>query len=108
MFDYSGYSLDKTQADFLESCAQGVEAGVKITVEGILEIGKALSAAREVLSADQDFSRWRQARLSWLDRFQALRFMQVYEKFGCGDSVQHNVAPEKFSITVLYALAAPT
>jgi len=108
MFDYSSYSLEKTQVEFLESCAQGVEAGVKITVEGILEIGKALSAAREVLTANQDFGRWCQARLPWLDRFQVLRFMQVYDKFGRGDSLQQIVATDKLSISILYALAAPS
>ncbi len=109
MFDYSSYPLEKTQVEFLESCAQGVEAGVKITVEGILEIGKALSAAREIFGVnDKAFGEWRSKRLPFLERCSVLRFIQVYEKFGKNDYQQHNVAVECYTPTLLYLLSAPS
>ena len=108
MFDYSSYPLEKTQVEFLESCAQGVEAGVKITVEGILEIGKALSAAREILPANQDFGRWRAERLSFLSRQSVLNFIQVYEKFGKTNLLHNNCATKNYAPTLLYLLSAPS
>lgn len=108
MFDYSHFSLEPVQVDFLETCAQGVEAGVKITVEGILEIGSALSAARKVLVSDKDFGRWRQGRLPWLQKQIAMNFMRVYERFGSENLQYKNYTVECYTPSLLYLLAAPS
>ncbi len=42
LFDYSVFILEPSQVTFLEDCASGIESGLKVTVEGVLEIGKAL------------------------------------------------------------------
>jgi len=108
-FDYSPFvvSCGLTVADtaFLEECAQGIEAGARITVDGIFEIGRALLAARERLGGnDKAFGQWREQRLPWLRSDTALRFMQVSGRFSatalCGS---RNLLP-----TVLYELAAPS
>ena len=83
------------------------------TVRGIvglgnLEIGRALCAARDKLNGHKPaFGRWREGRLPCLSRETALRFIQVFERFGSQHSMQHNVA-SNFLPTVLYALAAPS
>ena len=69
-----------------------------------VEIGKALSAAREVFGKDDKaFGKWRQGRLPWLEIRSALRFIQVYEKFLPRQIVEVDLMP-----SVLYALAAPS
>lgn len=103
-FNYSGFDFDQSQIVLLEDCANGVEAGAKFTVQGIMEIGKALSAAREVFGQnDKAFGKWRQGRLPWLETRSALRFIQVYEKFLPRQIVEVDLMP-----SVLYALAAPS
>lgn len=104
-FDCIEFSLDDEKAVFLEDCAKGVEAGSKITVEGVFEIGRALLAARECLGGnDKAFGQWRERRLPWLDRQAALRFMQVTDRFSTATlCCSRNLLP-----TVLYELAAPS
>lgn len=106
-FDYG--ALPSDQVSFLEDCARGVEAGVKITVEGIMEIGKCLVAARDSFGGnDKAFGQWRQGRLPWLTINNASRFIQVYEKFSSSDLLHQNDGVEKLSPSILYFLAAPS
>lgn len=105
-FDYSSLSLESSQVSLLEDCAVGVEAGSKLTVQGIMEIGKALTAAKEVFGGnDKAFGKWRQGRLPWLGRFSVFNFIRVYNKF-------HNLLLNNSTVdlmpTVLYALAEPS
>ena len=105
-FDYSALTLEPSQVTFLEDCASGVESGAKLTVQGIMEIGKALSAAREVFGQDDKaFGKWRQGRLPWLERTASFRFMNVYSKFG--PLLLQNATVDLIP-SVLYELAAPS
>lgn len=107
-FDYSALSVSGEDVAFLEDCARGVEAGLKITVEGILEIGRALCAARDRLNGSKPaFGQWRQGRLPWLKNDTATNFMRVFEKFG-SSFLKPNNSVLQISPTILYALAAPS
>ena len=107
LFDYSAFNLESSQVTFLEDCASGVEAGAKLTVQGIMEIGKALSAAREVFGGDDKaFGKWRQGRLPWLSKDSSERFLSVHNRFS---SLQRqNAVVDSLLPSVLYALAAPS
>lgn len=108
MSDLSDLSLDSRSVDLLETYACEVESGVKLTVEGILDIGKALAAARDVLKGDNKaFGKWRETRLPFLSRYSALNFIQVYEKFG-DILLKNNSSIEFYTPTLLYLLAAPS
>lgn len=104
-FDYSALSVSGDDVAFLEDCARGVEAGLKITVEGILEIGRALCAARDRLNGSKPlFGQWRQGRLPWLARHTACNFIQVFERFGSDFPLENNSTLE-VSPTILYQLS---
>ena len=110
-FDYSSLifsvGLNSEDTAFLEDCAHGVECGLKITSEGILEIGRALCAARDRFKGnDKAFGQWRESRLPFLTSHSSTRFIQVFDRFGA-NLLQHNVGVE-ISPTILYALAAPS
>lgn len=109
VFDYSELSVSGDDAAFLECCARGVESGLKVTVDGILEIGRALCAARDKLNGnDILFGQWRKGRLPWLRRHTANNFMNVFDKFGGGSFLVSNNSTAEISPTILYALAAPS
>ena len=105
-FDYSAFDFDESQIVLLEDCASGVESGAKLTVQGIMEIGKALSAAREVFGQDDKaFGKWRQGRLPWLSSDASKRFLRVHNRFS--SLLEHNALVDLMP-TVLYELAAPS
>ena len=110
-FDYSmlvlSAGLNSDDTAFLEDCALGVEAGLKITSEGILEIGRALCAARDRFKGnDKAFGQWRQARLPFLTSDTSKRFIQVFDKFGTNLLAQNALV--EISPSILYALASPS
>lgn len=79
----------------------------KDTVDGILEIGRALCAARDRLNgSDKLFGQWRKGRLPWLTRQTTNNFMNVFDKFGSGSFLLTNNSSVEISPTILYALAA--
>ena len=104
-FDYSALSLEPSQVTFLEDCASGVESGAKLTVQGIMEIGKALSAAREVFGQDDKaFGKWRQGRLPWLEMQTSINFMRVYSKFGSENLPYNNYRVDSLSTRLVSCL----
>ena len=110
-FDYStlvlSAGLNSEDTAFLEDCAHGVESGLKITVEGILEIGRALCAARDRFNGNnRAFGQWQKSRLPWLTPNSSTRFIQVFEKFG--SVLFHQIDGTEISPSILYALAAPS
>lgn len=105
-FDYALFPFSISQEDivFLEDCAKGVEAGAKITIEGIFEIGSALLAARARFGEDdRAFGQWRRGRLPWLEQHTAANFMAVASRFTRKLFPGKNILP-----TVLYQLASPS
>lgn len=109
LFDYSVFILEPSQVTFLEDCASGIESGLKVTVEGILEIGKALTAARDLFGDnDKAFGQWRKGRLPWLEVQTATNFMRVYWKFGSENLPRKFYGVENLAPSILYALAAPS
>ena len=110
-FDYSSLifsvGLNSEDTAFLEDCAHGVECGLKITSDGILEIGRALCAARDRFKGnDKAFGQWRQARLPFLTSDTSKRFIQVFDKFGTNLLAQNALV--EISPSILYALASPS
>ena len=76
-----------------------------------VEIGKALSAAREVFGEnDYGFGKWLKQRLPFLSRNSAWRFLSVYQRFGFSESLTHNEREIISNLlhTVLFELAVPS
>ena len=76
-----------------------------------VEIGKALSAAREVFGEnDYGFGKWLKQRLPFLSRNSAWRFLSVYQRFGFSESLTHNEREiiSNLLYTVLFELAVPS
>jgi len=92
----------------LESCARRIEAGGKLTVEGVMIAGQALAEARAHFEDNISFGQWRQARLPWLSRKYALRWRQIYEEYGALGQNVPTAFLENVGISVLAALAAPS
>jgi len=104
---YTALGIPQETADRLEACASRIEAGAKLTGEGILQIGAALNEARvEFGDNDSAFGQWRKARLPWLEARTALGFQQIAARFGVDPRNYFGV--NRLSPTVLYALAAPS
>lgn len=111
LFDYSEISanLQSGDVEYLEQCAVDIEIGGRITVEGIMRIGKRLNDARGKFGDnDKAFGQWRKGRLPWLEYQTALNFMRVYSKFGAENLPYNNYRVENLTPTILYALAAPS
>lgn len=105
--DYSALGIPQETAARLEDCASRIEAGAKLTGEGILQIGAALNEARaEFGDNDRAFGQWRKARLPWLEPDTALNFQRVAERFSIDP--RKISAVSRMSRSVLYALAAPS
>lgn len=110
-FDYSALvlsaGLNSEDTAFLEDCAVGVECGLKLTVEGIIEVGRALCAARDIFKGNNKaFGAWRQARLPWLKPATALNFIHVWDRFSTTNLFHNNYGTE-ICPTILYLLAEP-
>lgn len=104
---YVALGIPQETAARLEACASRIEAGAKLTGEGILQIGAALNEARaEFGDNDRAFGQWRKARLPWLEERTALRFQQVAERFGADP--RQIVWVSRMPRSALYALAAPS
>lgn len=104
---YVALGIESATAARLEACASRIEAGAKLTGEGILQIGAALNEARvEFGDNDRAFGQWRKARLPWLEARTALGFQQIAARFGVDPRNYFGV--NRLSPTVLYALAAPS
>lgn len=98
-------ALDPSRAARLEDCAARIEAGARLTTEGVIAVGQALLAARrEFGEDDRGFGRWRASRLPWLGADTALNLQRVAARFG---ALPKNSAVTKIARTVLYELAAP-
>ena len=111
-FDYSALvlsaGLNSEDTAFLEDCAVGVECGLKLTVEGIFEVGRALCAARDIFKGnDKAFGHWRHSRLPWLKNGTSQNFIQVWDRFSTTNLHDNNYSVEVCP-TILYLLAEPS
>lgn len=110
-FDYSALvlsaGLNSDDTAFLEDCAVGVECGLKLTVEGIFEVGRALCAARDKFGGnDKAFGQWRKSRLPWLKYETSQNFIHVWDRFSTTNLHSNNYLVDVCP-TILYLLAEP-
>jgi hypothetical protein len=100
-------AFTETQDTKLELLAVEIESAVQITIDSIFRVGHALNEVRtEFGKNDKAFGQWRQQRLPWLSRANALRFMQVDRRLR--DKLLHHGDAVDIRQKALYILAAPS
>ena len=98
-FDYETFDPDTRR--LLRERAEQIRGLARVTISGIVEIGKHLTEAKEQLRHGQ-FLRWIEAEFGWSER-KAENFMTVYARFKSA-----NFAGLQINVSALYLIAAPS
>ena len=86
----------------LEEIVIKIEARGKSVVENIIDVGRLLCEARELLPANKAFGEWREDRLPWMDTKLANRWMNAYRNGG------EALIGQNVRTAAIYELTAPS
>ena len=80
--DYSSFNVTAEKASRLEFYAARIEAGHQNAMMAMMQVAEALNKARGELPADQEFGRWRAARLPWLSENLGGQYLNLWSDYG--------------------------